>query len=449
MILSNRVKLLPDSKVEAVIKISKEFVKDKYNEFLKDYSSRLKIQGFRVGKVPFSIIEKKYSSNLKALTVQKIIHRSLEDFFKDAVYKPLSYATPQILGDKLDIDFDKDFEFTVLYEAYPEFENPDISNILIEMPEVIISDSDIEDELKLLQSKNSVIVDDKDSSVKKGSIVRVDFVEVDDSLMEILSTRRQDFVFTVCDSNNYYDFDEDIIGMKKDEERIVKKIYGEDYRFGELASSVKRLKITIKDIKRREVPELDDYFAKDINNSLNTLDELKDHIRTNMLKLVKEKEEDFKLSKLLFNISEKLNIEIPPSMFEVELNNALIKFSERDKISIDQLRSSLNEMKDKDNVFKNNVIKNLKSKLILQKMVDNDIEEVTDIDLEQELIRQACDAKIGLEEIHKFYEEKDLLKILKDEIKRKKVKDKILKNVKEIRLNKISFKDFIKNEIGG
>ncbi|AYE36466.1 trigger factor [Borrelia turcica IST7] len=447
MILSNSVKLLPDSKVEAVIRISKEFVKGKYNEFLKDYSSRLKVQGFRTGKVPFSIIESKYSSNLKALTVEKVIHKSLEDFFKSAVYKPLSYATPKILDEKLDIDFEKDFEFTVVYEAYPEFEIPDISNILVEIPEVIVSDSDVENELKLLQTENSIVVEDKDG-VKKGSIVRVNFVELDDSLTEILSTRRQDFVFTVGESNNYYGFDEDIIGMKKDEERIVEKTYGEDYRFRELAGSVKKLKITVEDIKRRDVPELDDDFAKDINDSLNTLEELKEHIRANMLKLVKEKEKDLKLSKLLSDVSEKLNIEVPPAMFEAELNNALNQFSEQNKISIDQLRSSLNELEGEDYIFKDNVLKNLKSKLILQKMVDNDGEEVTDIDLEQYLARQAEDTKMELAEIRKFYEERNLLRILKDEIKRQKVKDKILENVKEIRINKISFRDFVNYEMG-
>ena len=86
-----------------------------------------------------------------------------------------------------------------------------------------------------------------------------------------------------------------------------------------------------------------------------------------MLKLVKEKEKDLKLSKLLSDVSEKLNIEVPPAMFEAELNNALNQFSEQNKISIDQLRSSLNELEGEGGIFKDNVLKNLKSKLILQR----------------------------------------------------------------------------------
>ncbi|BDU62721.1 trigger factor [Candidatus Borrelia fainii] len=447
MILNNDVKLISGSKVEAVIRISKKFVKSKYNEILQDYSSRLKVKGFRMGKVPFSIIEGKYSDNIKALTIEKLIQKSLEEFFKSATYKPLGYAVPKILDEKLEIDFSKDFEFTVVYEVYPEFELSDISNVEVEIPEVFVSDSDVEEELKLLQHENAMVVEDS-GDIKKGSIVRVDFVELDDSLSEILTTKRQDFVFTVGESNNYYGFDNDIIGMKKDEEKIVEKNYGMDYKFSELANSFRRLKITIKDIKRRDIPKLDDDFAKDIKDSFNTLEDLKKHIRENMLRLIKEKSDSLKLSKLLSDIAEKLNIEIPSSMFEAEFKNFLNEFAHQNKISLDQLNNSSTGLEGINDVFKDNVLKNLKSKLVFQKIVDNDLTEVTDSDLEDELVKQAKNAKIELAEIKKFYQEKNLLEILKDEIKRQKVKDKILKNVKEINLKKVAFRDFINYKTG-
>ncbi|UPA18080.1 trigger factor [Borrelia puertoricensis] len=447
MILNNDVKLIPGSKVEAVIRISKKFVKSKYNEILQDYSSRLKVKGFRIGKVPFSIIEGKYSDNIKALTIEKLIHKSLEEFFKRATYKPLSYAVPKILDEKLEINLSKDFEFTVVYEAYPEFELSDISNVEVEIPEVCVSDSDVEEELKLLQLENAMVVEDS-GDVKEGSIVRVDFVELDDSLSEILTTKRQDFVFTVGESNNYYGFDNDIIGMKKDEEKIVEKNYGMDYKFSELANSFKRLKITLKDIKRRDIPELDDDFAKDIKDSFNTLEDLKEHIRENMLRVVKERSDSLKLSKLLSDIAEKLNIEIPSSMFEAELKNVLNEFSHQNKINFEQLSSSTG-LEGINDVFKENVLKKLKSKLVFQKIVDNDLTEVTDSDLEDELVKQAENAKMKLAEVKKFYRDKKLLGILKDEIKRQKVKDKILKNVKEINSKKVAFRDFINYKTGG
>ncbi|AHH09317.1 Trigger factor, ppiase [Borrelia parkeri SLO] len=447
MILNNDVKLIPGSKVEAVIRISKKFVRSKYNEILQDYSSRLKVKGFRIGKVPFSIIEGKYSDNIRALTIEKLIHKSLEEFFKSATYKPLSYAVPKILDEKLEIDCGKDFEFTVVYEAYPEFELPDISNVEVEIPEVFVSNSDVEEELKLLQLENAMVVEDS-GDVKEGSIVRVDFVELDDSLGEILTTKRQDFVFTVGESNNYYGFDNDIIGMKKDEEKIVEKNYCMDYKFSELANSFKRLKITLKDIKRRDIPELDDDFAKDIKDSFNTLEDLKEHIRENMLRLIKERSESLKLSKLLSDIAEKLNIEIPSSMFEAEFKNVLNEFSHQNKINLEQLSNSSTGLEGINDVFKENVLKKLKSKLVFQKIVDNDLTEVTDSDLEEELVKQAENAKMELAEIKKFYKEKNLLEILKDEIKRQKVKDKILKNVKEINPKKVAFRDFINYKTG-
>ncbi|AHH08581.1 trigger factor [Borrelia anserina] len=447
MILNNDVKLIPGSKVEAVIRISKEFVKGKYNEILQDYASRIKVRGFRVGKIPFSIIEGKYSDNIRTLTIERVIHKSLEEFFKNATYKPLGYAVPKILDEKLEIDFDKDFEFTVVYEAYPEFEIPNISDIEVEIPDVIISDDDVEAELKVLQLENAIVVEDS-GDVKIGSIVRVDFVELDDSLNEILTTKRQDFVFTVGESNNYYGFDDDIIGMKKDEEKIIDKNYGVDYKFTELANSFKRLKVILKEIKRRDIPDLDDDFAKDIKDSFNTLAELKEHIRENMLSLIKERSKSLKLSKLLSSIAENLNIDIPPTMFESELKNVLNGFSNQSKVNLEQLNNASISLEGVSDVFKANVLNKLKSKLVFQRIVDNDLTEITDVDLENELVKQAENANMELTEVKKFYQEKNLFEILKDEIKRQRVKDKILENVKEIKLKKVAFRDFINYEIG-
>ncbi|ACH93546.1 trigger factor [Borrelia duttonii] len=447
MILTSNVKLMPGSKVEAVIQISKEFVKAKYNEILKDYSSRLKVKGFRTGRVPFSIIEGKYSDNIRALAIENLIHKSLEEFFESAIYKPLSYAVPKILDEKLEINFDKDFEFTFVYESYPEFEISDISNFKVEIPEVVISDSDIEDELKLLQFENSIIVEDN-GSVKVGSIVRVDFVELDDSLNEILATKRQDFVLTVGESDDYYGFGYDIIGMKKDEEKIVEKNYGSDYKFSELANTSKRLKIGVKDIKRRDIPELDDAFAKDVKDSLNTLEDLRDYVRENMLKVVQEKTNSLKLSKLLSGIAEKVNIDVPSSMFEAELKNVINEFSHQNKINITQLQNSSTGLEGVNDVFKENVLNKLKSKLVFQKMVDNDSSEVTELDLENELIKQAQNLKMAPQDVKKFYKERNLFGLLKDEIKRQKVKEKILQDLEEIKLEKVSFRDFVNYKTG-
>nr|WMW27259.1 Trigger factor [Borrelia puertoricensis] len=135
-------------------------------------------------------------------------------------------------------------------------------------------------------------------------------------------------------------------------------------------------------------------------------------------------------------------------MFEAELKNVLNEFSHQNKINFEQLSSSTG-LEGINDVFKENVLKKLKSKLVFQKIVDNDLTEVTDSDLEDELVKQAENAKMKLAEVKKFYRDKKLLGILKDEIKRQKVKDKILKNVKEINSKKVAFRDFINYKTGG
>ncbi|WKC76312.1 trigger factor [Borreliella valaisiana] len=450
MILSKDIKLLPGSKVEVVIRVSKNVIQEKYNLLLQDYSSRLKIQGFRIGKVPINIIESKYSEGLRATVLEEVVSNSLKEFFKEEPKMPLSYASPTIKEKNLRLNLDKDFEFTFVYETYPEFKIPSFDgiDIKVEVPEVFIDDSDIDNEIKRLQIENSIIIEDEEGIVKKDSIVKVDFVELDDVLNEIISTKRQDFVFTVGKSETYYDFDRDVVGMKINEERLIEKSYVTDYKFEELAGSSRKLKIKIKSIKKRDLPLIDDEFAKDISDRYNTLDDLKNFIRSNILDLIEEKKEALKLNKFFSTISEKLEIDIPHSMIEAEIEIVFKDTAKQNKMSLEEFKSmfySSGYVGGKN--LKDEILSNLKSKLIIQKMVDLDPSEVTESDLKDEMIKQSENSGVSYEEIKKFYEDQNLISYLKDDIKRKRVKKKILTNLKEVKGKQVSFKDFVNCKI--
>lgn len=450
MILSKDIKLLPGSKVEVVIKVSKNVIQEKYNLLLQDYSSRLKIQGFRVGKVPINIIESKYSEGLRATVLEEVVNNSLKEFFKEEPKMPLSYASPTIKEKNLKLNLDKDFEFTFVYETYPEFKIPsfDSIDIEVEVPEVLIDDFDIDNEINRLQIENSIIIEDEEGIVKKDSIVKVDFVELDDVLNEIVSTKRQDFVFTVGKSETYYDFDRDVVGMKLNEERLIEKSYVTDYKFEELAGSSRKLKIKIKSIKKRDLPLIDDEFAKDISDRYNTLDDLKSFIKSNILNLIEEKKEALKLNKFFSTISEKLEIDIPHSMIEAEIEIAFKDIAKQNKISLEEFKSVFySSGYVGGNNVKDEILSNLKSKLIIHKMVDLDPIEVTESELKDEMIKQSENSGVNYEEIKKFYEDQNLISYLKDDIKRKRVNKKILANLKEVKGKQVSFKDFVNCKI--
>ncbi|WP_424632448.1 trigger factor [Borreliella lusitaniae] len=450
MILSKDIKLLPGSKVEVVIRVSKNVIQEKYNSLLQDYSSRLKIQGFRIGKVPISIIESKYSEGLKASLLEEVINNSLKEFFKEEPKRPLSYASPTIKEKNLRLNFDKDFEFTFLYETYPEFEIPSVDDIdiRVEVPEVIIDDSDIDNAIRCLQIENSIIIQDEEGIVKKDSIVKVDFVELDDLLNEIVSTKRQDFAFTVGKSETYYDFDRDVIGMRINEEKIIEKSYIKDYKFKELAGSLRKLKIKIKSIKKRDLPLIDDEFAQDISDRYNTLDDLKNFIKSDFLNLIEEKKEALKLDKFFSTISEKLEIDIPHSMIESEIEIVFKDAKKHNNMSLEEFKSMFYSSGSVgSNNLKEEILSNLKFKLIMQKMVDLDPIKVTQSDLDDDMARQSENSGVSYEEVKKFYEDQNLISYLKDDIKRKRVKKKILANIKEVKGKQVSFKDFVNYKI--
>ena len=124
-----------------------------------------------------------------------------------------------------------------------------------------------------------MVIDKKDETVEKNNIVTIDYVELDDAKNEIAGTKREDFVFTVGTGENLYKVDDDIIGMKKGDSKEITKEFKKDYEDSDLAGKTVNLKVTVKAVKIRDLPALDDDFAQDCNEKYKTLQDMKDDIK--------------------------------------------------------------------------------------------------------------------------------------------------------------------------
>lgn len=429
MITHKEIEPLENSSVKLHVTIDKQAVNDEYNELLKKYSKTARIKGFRKGKVPTSVLERKFGDSIKQEASANIIEKSLKEVFQEIDEKPLPYSTPELQED-LEPDLEKDLTFSVVYDVYPEVELGEYRGLEIEAPEVEVTEEDEEREIEELRERNSVVVDKEDGVVEQDSIVTVDYVEVDENDNEIEDTKREGFVFTVGSGYNLYKFDDDIIGMKNDEEKILEKEYPEDYEYEELQGRSVRLKVKVTAVKEKQLPELDDEFAQDISDEYETFDDLKQHISKRLNEVAEEKVKEIKMNKLLDKIIENSEVEVPESMIKLELENSWQNFINRSRLPENQLIQMLQyQGKDKDSLLQEwrpEVEKNVKTQLLIDKMIEKENIEISDNEIEEEMQKYAEENNKSLDEVKEEFSQGRANEYLRHELERRKLFETLL-----------------------
>ena len=270
------------------------------------YVKNVQIPGFRKGHVPASVLERKYGESLRADAISELIDKSLNEIFdNEKENRPLPYAQP-VMEEMPALDVTKELKYSVTYDVFPTVSVKDFSGITVKEPQVTISDADLQDELKQIQERNAMVMDKKDDEpVAKDDIVTINYCELDDNGAVIEDSKREDFVFTVGTGENIYKIDDEIIGMKKGETKDITKKYAKNDENEDLAGKTKKIQVSIKALKVRNLPEIDDDLAQDVSEKYQTLDDMKNDIKKNMELAKERKLKEIKNNDLLNQLVEK------------------------------------------------------------------------------------------------------------------------------------------------
>lgn len=442
-------KKLEKSAVELTVTIEKDDVAETYQSTLKNYVKNAQIPGFRKGHVPANVLERKYGDSIKAEALGTIIDKSFEEIFKDDVdNRPLPYSQPT-MEQVPEFDITKDLVYTVKYDVFPKVEIENFSGITVKEPQSAVTDDDIAEELKGMQERNAMVIDKKDETVEKNNIVTIDYVELDDAKNEIAGTKREDFVFTVGTGENLYKVDDDILGMKKGDSKEITKEFKKDYEDSDLAGKTVKLKVTVKAVKIRDLPALDDDFAQDCNEKYKTLQDMKDDIKKNMETSIKRKIEEIKINSLLEQLLEKNPFDIPESMLATELEGRWRMMANQFQTTTEQLEKMITASGQTKETMLNewtgNSEKMLKSRIIVDSLMRSRNISVTPEEIEAEYAKIAEDGNMSVEEVKKHYEDPRAKEYLIDDTKEKKLFEQLFKEVKVSKGNKMTFKELFAN----
>ena len=426
MIVKQSTKALENSQLELTITVDSASIEEAYQNRLKKYQQELQIPGFRKGKTPISVIEKKYGDSIREESTFASLENALEEAYKSMgdKEKPLPYSTPVLQDEESLIPFKKgeDVTFSVHYDVRPSFDVENYKGREIEVESVEVTDADVDAEIQKLRDQNA-IVKTKEGALEKGDIATIDYVELDEDGNEKSSTERKGFTFTLGTGYNYYMIDEDIVGMKKGDERVIEKTYKED-ETSPLAGKSVKLRVKVNEVKLRELPELDDDFAQDVKEEYKSVADLKKATKEKLEKEVEDALKNIKMNSLMDKLVEETKFSVPESMIKTQLEQAWRNFIQQsglDEKTFNKFMEMQSQSKDQIlQEWRPSAEKELREQLILDAIKDKE-----NFALDDEEYKKACDEQLKNipEENKEFYKE-----MIKDDMQFAKVVPFLLEN---------------------
>ncbi len=393
------IKKLENSSVELTLTLESKRIEEEYAKSIKDYAKKLTMKGFRPGKAPVSLIESKYGDAIREEITFRLMEENLKDSYKDmdAKDRPLPYSTPVLQNEETLLPFkaNTDITYSVIYDVLPEVKLPEYKGLKFEYEEVKITDKQVDDEIEKLRQQNAMVIA-KSGKIADGDIVTMDYVELDANGSELANTKRDDFTFTVGSSYNFYKLDNDVIGLSKGDEKVIEKTYGDDSGMGTdyLGKSIK-VKVVIKEVKVRELPELDDEFAQDVKEEYKTVKDLKDATRKNLEASAEEENNARKMEAALEALLEKTTIVVPKSMIEAQLEQDWKNLVQRFGMSEEDVEKFMKANGGGKQEFmdarRTHTEHDIKAQLIIEQVKEEQNFTVTDEELETELKKYASD----------------------------------------------------------
>ncbi len=404
---------------------------EKFNDAIKKVyfksAKYFNIPGFRKGKAPMNIVEKYYGKEIfYEDAFNEVAGEALDEAVKENNLQVVS--RPDI--DVTQIEKGKDLIFTAVMQTKPEAELGKYKGVEIKKIEYKVTDDDINHELSHMQEHNARIVTVEDRPVEKGDITVIDFEGFADG--KAFDGGKAEGHELEIGSNTFIPgFEDQIIGMKIDEEKDINVKFPEEYFSKDLAGKDATFKVKLHEIKKKELPKLDDEFAKDVSE-FDTLKELKEDIKKKQQKQNDDKAKYETQDAVIKAVCENVKVDIPSGMVETEVENMLKDIEQRlsyQGLKLEQYLQMMGKTQDEmKKEYEPQAIESIKSRLMLEAVIKAEKIEATDEEIDEKLKEMA--KNYGKENDEEFLKNENVRNYIKEGLTSEKALEFLVKNAK-------------------
>lgn len=409
------------------VTVPAEKVNKALDKAFKKVVKQINVPGFRKGKVPRPIFEQRFG--VEAL-YQDAVDILLPEAYGEAIEETGIKPVDQPEVNVTQIEKGKDFEFEATVTVEPEVELGDYKGLEIEKQETELTDEELQESIDHSLSHLADMVVKEDGVVENGDTVNIDFSgSVDGEAFEGGQAEKYDL--EIGSGSFIPGFEEQLEGLKTGEEKDVVVTFPEEYHAEELAGKEATFKTKINEIKFKEVPELDDEIANELDSEANSVDEYKENLRKRLAEQKETNAENVEKEEAINKATENAKIDIPQAMINTELDRMVQEFAQRiqqqglDLQTYFQI-SGQDESQMREQM-KGDAEQRVKTNLTLTAIADAENIEVSEEDIDKELEKMSSQFNFSVEDIKNTLGNTD---IIKNDVRIQKVIDLLRDNAK-------------------
>ena len=411
--MSLQVEKMEKNMAKLTIEVSAEDVEKAMQSAYQKAKGRISIPGFRKGKAPRKMIEQMYG---KGIFLEDAVNALIPEHYSKALGECELEIVSQPKIDLVQTEPGKALIFTAEVAVKPEVTLGEYKGVEVPKSEIEVTDEEVDAEVKKEQEKNSRTINVEDRAAQLNDIVTIDFEGSVDGV-PFDGGQATEYPLTLGSNTFIPGFEDQLVGAKVGDDVDVKVTFPEEYQAKELAGKEAIFKCAVKKIEAKELPELDDDFAKDVSE-FDTLAEYKEHVKTN---LVEKKENEAKHAKedtAVDKIIENAQMDIPEAMLETQCRQMLDDFSRRMQsqgLSMDQYfqftgMTAEKMMED----MKPQALKRIQTRLVLEKVAEVENIQPTEEEVNEEISKMAEAYKMEADKLKELLGERELEQMKKD-----------------------------------
>lgn len=378
-------------------------------------SKKVKVRGFRPGKVPRNVLEMHYKKDAEDEAVQNLVSKR----YADAITANDIFAVAQPEIDQKGIEKDKPFSFTATVETRPEFEPKDYLGLEVVKDEIETTDQEVNDRLHQMREMYATLEDVADErEAREGDFVVVDFeVTVDGTLREELTT--DNYTLQIGAGKFVADFEEKLKGLKEGEEKVVEITFPEDYQPADLAGKEGSFSVVVKNIREKKLPELDDEFIKNFEQ-YETIEDLKAAVQQSLVDETNAKIESELKKRIIDALLAHNEFEVPSVWVQQQIYYMMLDTQKRMVSNGMSPEKAMEVSMNLHEGFREPAERLVKSSLLLAKIAEKELIKVEDMDIEERIRSIAGLYGQDYESLNEAYDKNNMKERLREELQEDK-----------------------------
>jgi len=414
-------------KVELNIEVEADKVARTIDEVYGEFSQTTSVPGFRKGKAPRRILERYVSpESVRRMAVDSMVAHAYVEALNETGIEP--YAGPEV--EIVQFDADKPFIFKVMVPLAPKIELGEYKGIEVKRPEVNITDEDVDAQLKYLQESNATARKVEDRGIQMGDVAVAEIastVEGQDkgaprrSLIEV--------------GSNVPGFDEKVVGLKPGEQRSFPVEYPKDFPEEELAGKTVDFDVNVESIRERQIPELNDEFAKTMGQ-FETLADLREDIRTRLTASAEKAADREVERKIVDEVVARSKVDFPDVLVDHDVSHDLADMQnrlDRQGMTLEQYLGQIGKTEEEfASELREQAVQGVRAGLVLGEISNAENVDVTDEEVDAEIERIAAESKATTESVETYIEARGGRPALKNSLLNRRILD-FLKSVSSIK----------------